>query len=423
MRPTQAGHLCFRSCVLLLLFCALPFVVSAQYQVYYWSNFEDGQFPPGTTPLGKDFKSAVHVMDYSQIQGVPREFRAGIAASETGRHGLMIRADPAQHITGLGVGLILDRDRLGAEGRALYQADFFIPAADMTLPNVAVLAMEPPEPGKNTPKAFYRFGIALNRALYFSTMVQTEAEARLYVQDRSYLEKITRPGWHRFAIVFRGPTTIHCYIDGIEMPFSPIEEPTFRKLQVGIMVADKEKAYDCFVDNLSIQWATEDAPLPDSPYAEGWVPKIGNPAQVASGPADAAPSTAATGTASPGAPKATAAEEPILWYDPATGYEKATAAKKPLMVCFYAPRIPATQTLSQIFDTHPSAQAFLRQHVLAQIDINQLQGGELAKRFLVFKVPTIIQIGPDGQEKARATFARDDTWETFHAKLQAKPAP
>jgi hypothetical protein len=205
-----------------------------------------------------------------------------------------------------------------------------------------------------------------------------------------------------------------------------VEEPNFRKLQVGIMVADKTYSYDCFVDNLSIQWAAEDAPLPDSPYAGGWVPKIGNPAQTPTGPA-ADPVASASGDTRAAAPSATAAaptaEELILWYDPVTAYDKAVTAKKPMLVCFYAPRIPATQTLSQIFDADPRAQAFLRQHVLAQIDINQLQGGELAKRFLVFKVPTIIIIGADGKEKARATFARNDTWETFQPKLQGNPAP
>ena len=47
---------------------------------------------------------------------------------------------------------------------------------------------------------------------------------------------------------------------------SPVEEPSLRKLQVGLMLVESKNHYSCYADNLSIQWSPENVPLPDSPW-------------------------------------------------------------------------------------------------------------------------------------------------------------
>ncbi|MFH0793665.1 MAG: hypothetical protein V2A74_06485 [bacterium] len=400
-----------RSILALSLFFAITLPLRAQYEVYQWANFEDGQWPSGTRPVGPNFANSVRIVDLTKLPNMPAAFREGIAGSETGRYGLMLDSNPqTHHITGLGVGVMLYRGKLGQHGKALYQADFFIPPTGYSLPSLAVLAMEPPPVGSTEPSNFYRFGITKNRNVYFSRIMQGEATPTVYVQDVRFTNEMPRPGWHRFAIVFDGPETIHCYVDGREPSFSPVTESTFPNLQVGILLADQDNAYSCFVDNMSIQWTVEDVPLPDSPWAGSWTGVT-----QATVPRPGVAVVQPTQTATAGTPG-----KEITWYDTDTAWGKVTATQTPMLVYFQAPRIPATRSLEQIFATNTDAQALLGRHVPVKIDVNQLAGGTYAQRFNVFRVPTLIVFDPLGKETARATFVVGDTWDSFKAKLGAK---
>lgn len=391
-----------------LFFFLLIFVVSlpasptfAQYQVYYWANFEDGKLPAGSTPLGKFYQTSVSVVDLNLIPGMPPAFRGGIAATETGRYGLNLKAAPEIWISGLATGVILNRDALGTTGRALFQADFYLPPSNEVLPSLAVLAMEPLPPGVHSPQSFYRFGLTLNRMIYFSYVVMNEPTARVFKFDNQFLKTLPRPGWHRFAIVFEGTSRIRFFVDGKEPAFSPVEEPSLRKLQVGVMVADKENTYQCFVDNLSIQWTPQDVPLPDSPYASSW----GSPAT----------STLIRPTPSPVSGSST-----LVWLDYNTAFTQLPYKNTKRLLYFQAPRLPITAQVEKIFATNPSAQEFLRKYTLVKIDVNQLQGGTLAQQYSVFKVPTLILIDETGREISRAIIWNFDDWNSISAKLKAK---
>jgi len=378
----------------------LPQIGFSQYQVYYWANFENGSLPQDHIPLGVAFQNVIGIADYSKLTGMPAEFHSGKAASETGKYGLILRSDPKIWMTGLGVGVILNRDQLGARGRALYQADFFVPGGSVPLPSLAVLAMEPPFPGEKIPKSIYRFGMTKAFRMYFSYVIRGTEEATMYKEDRVFSEKMPRPAWHRFAIVFEGPNTIRCYVDGNELSFSPIQEPTLRKLQVGLMLADKEYSYTCYADNLCIQYTPQDVPLPDSPYLASWEKK-------------------------PSQPQTTIIQPPTIetafvWLDPDTAWQQSSVTQSSMLVYFHAPKIADTLRLNQIFETDKKAQDFLRKYILVKVDVNQLQGGMIAQKYRVFKVPTIIIFNPNGTEKLRAIFGKNDTWGTLSAKLSGK---
>ncbi len=404
--------------------CCMAFAAreaAAQYQVYQWANFETGVLPPGTTLLGNNPERFIRIQDNNAPGQPPAGYREPIAARETGKYSLALRSDPQNWITGLAVGVILDRELLGARGRALYQADFFIPAEPAFMPNLAVLAMEPLAPGDTTPRSFYRFGLTRpkgstgKRIFYFSHVVYDPTEQRqadYFVQDRDFPDQIPRPGWHRFSIIFEGQSTIRCYVDGRELSFSPIEHDTLKKLQVGILLADKDDAYECFLDNMSIQWTNEDVPLPDSPYAVSWgdapPPTVGLMAAAqglpSQGPA-AAPQATAAAAAQPAA-----SQGAILWHDTNSGWIEASASGKPMLVYFHAPRVRATAELNQIIQTDPAAQAFLRKVVPISVDVNQLQGGALARQFTVFRVPMLLLMNTEGKELARSQFTSGMKW-------------
>jgi len=432
---------------LLALAVALP----AQYQVYQWASFEDGRLPADAAPIGKQFQQSVAVVDLNSVAAtMPPEFRAGKSSSETGRFGMALNHGKDFWFNGAASGVTMDRGALGATGRALYQADFYLPPSDEPLPNLAVCAMVPMQPGEDRPNTFYRFGITKNKIVYFSYVTLGETTAKVFQADGAMALRLGRPGWHRFAIVFEGEETIRCYVDGQEASFSPLKEASLRQLQVGIVLIDsdlKDGTYTAYADNLSIQWTTEDVPLPDSPYlAPGQAPatvltmasplatpSLAAPAQaVTSIPAPTpagggntyswGQATSATPTPSPvpsAAPisNAPANTAPIQWYEAEDGWALASNEKKPMIVYFQAPRLPATIRLNEIFQSDPEARGYVNRYIPVIIDVNQLQGGMYASYLNVTRVPTLIVFDGAGKETGRATFTARDSWSAVVQQL------
>lgn len=408
--------------LLTILFLFMSQSLFAQYQVYYWADFEKGTFPPEAVPIGLSFNKRAAIVNLDLERNLPLEFRSTVAAKETGKYALKLTSlpvdtgnqkEPKDYITGIAFKVVLDRDKLGANGRALYQADFFVTEPAKKFPSLAVLAMGPLPPGDPTPKSFYRFGMTKSSWLYFSYVLIDSLEANVFKHDEKMHSQIPRPGWHRFAIVFEGRENIRFYIDGNELPFSPIQEPTLRKLQVGIMLADPDDTYSCYIDNASIQWTPQDVPLPDSPYAPTWKGYIPPPTtNIVSAP-KTTKTQAPTGQASQGQ----SAPVNITWLEPNVAWENSLSSSKPMLIYFHAPRIKATLNLNTLIETNPTAKSYLSKYSLAKIDVNQLQGGKYAERFNIFKIPTFIVLDKSGKEVARAIFKQNDTWETFIAQL------
>lgn len=400
--------------LLVMTLGALP--AGAQYQVYAWYNFDSGRLDANALPIGTDVANRALVVPYSSIPGAPQGFADQTAGIENGPAGLLLKtnsqAAAGYYAIGMASNVILQRSRLGKSGRALFQADFYIPPAPGPAPSLAVLAMDPLQKGKTKPSSFYRFGIAANRDVYFSLWVPGETEAKIYKSDRTMMNQMPRGAWHRFAIVCEGEQNIRCFVDGRETSFSPIQDTSLQNLQVGVMLADKNNDYDAYVDNLSIQWTHEDVPLPDSPWAWTWPggpPKPRIFSSVAMGGGDESPYPSATST--PGA-----APSEITWLDTATGWQRSQANNKPMLVYFQAPRLESTRQMEQLMQSE-AARSFLTRHTCVKVDVNQLQGGTYAEKFNIFKVPTLIVFNMQGQEAGRAVFNRNDTWQSFVAKL------
>lgn len=400
---------CLHKCVIpifVILILSIYFPVPAQYQLYNWINFEKNKMPDSAVMLGNYYQKSLNVVDYSNVPNMPPQFHGGSYAREVGNYGLQLKGHPDIYIAGVADNIVLDRDRLGQRGRALYQADFYMPMPDKPFPSLAVLAMEPLPPDKQTPQVFYRFGFTRNRFLYFSMVVSGEEEARIFVNDTEFMNSIPRPGWHRFAIVFEGPNVIRCYIDGKEPSFSPLDESTIRRMQVGILLAERDDEYMCYVDNLSIQWTPEDVPIPQSPYLFSWGEGVPDQRSRPFQPVTSAQTPDASST------------NKIQWYETSSGWSLSQSTKRPMFVYFHAPNVPAVQKLDRIFQSNPSAISLVNQYVPIKIDVNQLAGGDLARKFRIFKYPTVVILNHLGKETDRAIFGSFDTWDSFSGKFK-----
>jgi hypothetical protein len=312
-------------------------------------------------------------------------------------------------MTGLAVGGVLDRKTLGPKGRALFQADFYV-EADGKFPSLAVLAMSAPEPGeKNIPtlhKAFYRFGMTLGSRLFFSCVIPGAATAPIFLQDPNLIKSMPRPGWHRFAIACEGPDTLRCYLDGREAEFSPIKEASISKIMVGLILADQKESYQAYADNLSIQVSADAPSLPASPYENGWSKMAGPSAKAKqSGVNLDAPMAATTNLASD-------------WLEPLAAWDKAKTTKQPMLLYFYAPGVERINKMNDILNNDPKAKAYISSHACARVDVNQLEGGSIAKKYNIFKVPALLVISSDATQAKRVTPGPNDNWDAIAAQLK-----
>lgn len=383
----------------------------AQYQVSEWANFEDGKLPTNITTIGGNWQQRMTVVSPTAVTDQPASFQD----PEVGNGVLKLEVHPnannaASWQLGLAVGDVIDRSKLSATGRALFQADFYIPD-DGHFPSLAVMAMEPPKNAVNNhvesiSGSFYRFGMTKDNRLYYSQVVPGDATARKFEQDTNLIKQIPTPGWHRFALVCEGPDTLRCFVDGREAGFSPIKDNAMKSIMVGLLIAEQDRSYTAYADNISIQMSDDAPALPASPYDKGWSVAAGSSAKASGAGVSTAVPTANVTTA-------LAAE----WLPPVQAWQKAQQDKKGLLLYFYAPGVQRVEKVNQMLASDAGAKAYMTKHACARVDVNQLEGGSIAKKYGIFKVPTFLVISPDAQQYKKATPGQNQTWAEIEAQL------
>lgn len=355
-----------------------------QYIVHSWESFEEGTIPP-TLRLGHDADAkSFSVLSYIAPE-YPKELTAGVAQRECGRFGLLFQPRSKHLNLSILSPTSLNRDRLGATGRALYQMDVFLPAPGVSVPNTALLAYAPDADMKGF--VMYRFGLGEGGSrVYFAYAHNTEAPLRYERQDIKAL-KLSRPGWHRFQIIFHGRDQISFAVDGKTTSFSPQTEGTIRNLTPGIMTASTEgKQAPVLVDNLSIQWTPTDAPPPESPW------------------------TAKTETVGDAGSSFFAANPGVTWLeDPTQAWAIGQQQKRPVLVMFYSPNIGPYRYLLSIDPKTAAVRDKLSRYVLVRVDANQLGGGTLAQRFQVSQIPTLMIVDTNGKTDRKLTVLNNRT--------------
>lgn len=354
------------------------------YNIHTWESFESGM--PTNLALGHQADSTSAMLFPYATPGTAPEIRAGVAALECGSFGLGIFPSAEKKHLSVFSPASLDRTRLGEKGRALYQADLYLPAEGQPVPFFALLAAVP-TPDNKLSYQIYRFGIMEGgKKLFFSYIVDEKTPPTIFEMQSLKEFPLKRPGWHRFQIIFAGQEKIVCAVDQVPTKFSPIVEGSLKKLNPGLMVTYSKDPTPCLADNLSIQWSPEDVPLPVSPWVTRPVEKgthlIGN-------------------------------GSPLQWFDdPKQGWKVASAQKRPMLVMFYSPNVIPYQYLQSICPSDDATRDFLAQYVLIRVDANQLAGGTLAQKMKVQRLPTLMLLGPKGAEINRVSIMRGETkWE------------
>ncbi len=368
----------------MLFLLSIPAAVPAQYTIHTWESFEQGRIPQNLF-LGHDANDqSVRVLPL-QGAGVPPRLTAGVAAVECGRGGLLFQpSDETPHLS-LFSPVSLNRRQLGQNGRALYQADIYLPAPGQPVPNVSLVAHGLASDGSTTYR-FYRFGVLEGGERVFFSFTDNEPQPTIYHSQLLAELGLERPGWARFQIIFIGQDQIFCAVNGEPTSFSPIAENTHQVLNAGLMVTSPELGAPAIADNLSIQWTPRQAPLPESPWKTL--------------PADAT---------SPNTTPFETGREVVWLTNPSEAWQRAASQRRPLLVNFTVPNISPTRYLNGLAPNTGEVHELLNRFVLLRIDANQLQGGTLAQRFDVVRTPTLLVLGPDGKEDRRVTVIPNQT--------------
>lgn len=258
---------CFAT-LLILTASASP----AQYRMQSMQDFETGGtlgLPEGllhghnSTPLTTRIMALSDAVEKGIITGEPNADILG----EKVLHFAPVEEEPHLSVV---YNAYLNREKLGSKGVALMQVDVYLPATGVNHHTVSILASaHDPEYGKSKRGyRFYRLGMQTDR-VYFS-FTNAKASPDIYHRQDIGDFNLTRPGWHRLQMAFHADGNIHCYIDGNEANFSPIQETTLMEVNPGIMVTRyMESEGVMLTDNLSMMWSGDpDAPLPLSPWRD-----------------------------------------------------------------------------------------------------------------------------------------------------------
>lgn len=389
-----------RPFVLAASFFLIVMRLPGQYHVESWENFESGHFPETLERTHKSTADNTRVVEYATLNN-PDLLRHP-APRECGRHGLLFQTNGTERFLGVTSGIALLRNRLGEKGRALYQADIFLGGEKITNSTLSVLAIIGAGKVRNTIKdtwTFYRLGILQNEKIFFSYSNQ-KPQPIVYLHEPLDTLLAQPTGWHRLQIIFEGQNTILGCMDGRTTRFSPIAEGTIENLQAGIMVTSPADApMTCIVDNLSIQWTPEDVPLPDSPWINGSAAALGNPDAGALLSASSAPSLP------PAAGRFGEAATATWHTEPDEAWARAARQQRPLLLLLYAPKNTNSQLLfNQVLERDETLMHVLKEFVCLKVDVNQLRGGMIARKFGVFRVPAFIVLGPDGQPRGQIMY-------------------
>jgi hypothetical protein len=391
----------------MFLFFSVAGISQAQFQVYTWENFEKGRFPENLKWSHNAREQNVNVFDYSSVSTLPG-IQEAPAPTECGNFGLRFDTiGGADEILKVVSNVTLDRKNLGVSGKSLYQADIFIPQNNANFPYTVAILAELSDPANPEIYSFYRLGVVKGERVFFSYTNKTY-EPIIYLQTFFTDLKLKIPGWHRLQIIFEGQEDIICAIDGRPLPFSPIKESTLDKLHAGFMCSSSSELASpkgfCFVDNLSIQWTTENLALPDSPWTYSMAPE------------------AKTEFINPLSP--IMVQSQLNWLSsPEDAWQESVTKKQPLLTLFYAPHVKAYLNLEQFINGNTSAQNLIKQFVLLRIDINQLRGGTLAQHFNVNKVPCLMVIAPDQNVKTKEYYRTESDWPAIAQNLPKSLTP
>jgi hypothetical protein len=381
----------------LLALSALSTAAPANYQSLFLQDFEGSEWPAKLTHGHNSSPYTTQVIAFGTKD--PVSILGNGADAYVGRQAL--RFQPLQDDPHLSVinQSILSRQRLGADGAAMYQVDFFLDEETGTNPRVALLAQasDPVASGNSKSYRFYRFGLDEKGRVYFSFTNETPTPV-IFTHDSIATYDLKRPGWHRFQMIFKGQDEIYCAIDGQTTSYSPIRESTLNYLAAGIMVTRTPGGDDptIYADNLSIHWTNDkNAPLLGSPWSGGSSPETG---------------------------KVQWNTPTLTWLTSASdAWKEAQKTKRVMFVLFHDDNALRNESLAKLLST-PEAEQVLSRCTLLRINMSEPAGMKIAESYNITVAPVLMVAGSDGRPMTQTSVAMEanPTWDQVYAQLRTQ---
>ncbi len=289
--------------------------------------------------------------------------------------------------------MVLNRDRLGAQGAALFEADFFL--THQVNHTVAILASAYDENyGNSSGYRFYRFGIQGDR-VYFSFTDNTPSPVIYHRQDLADFG-LAKPGWHRLQMSMHSDGNLYCYIDGIQTNFSPISETTLNAISPGLMVTRyNNSSGKILCDNVRVSW-TQDAtaPLPPTPW--------GN---------------------STGGENAASIEwdrTGLVWHTTmSSAWQASKESNKPILVYAHDNQLEPTESGLKLLES-PDASALIEHVELLRLNSIQQDSQVILSRLSINQYPSLTVVKPDGTPFSRVNLAEVSDWQSIQTILTGK---
>ncbi|MEQ8819560.1 MAG: hypothetical protein RLY93_04900 [Sumerlaeia bacterium] len=380
----------------LLLLLAVP--CYSQYKQFAIQDFEDPQknWPDilvhghHSTPL------TTRLLDWPSSDYGPG-LAEGAAADVIGGYGLELRPLETDPHLSVMFKRALNRQKLGPNGAALFQVDFYFPEDTASHPTMAILGNASDDTGRGGYR-FYRFGIDRDR-IYFS-FTNGKSSPDIYLRQPLSEFNLPTPGWHRLQMIFNGQEEILCAIDGQITSFSPIKDATLSVLEPGVMVTRPKEGGEkaVYADNLEIMWTANAA---DDPPVAPWLLQNTSSLPVRGLQAN-------------------------LWnlggfewtLSPSEAWKQANEESKVIFAVFHGDDQAANEEVMKILSAE-DAKFILSQCVPLRVDVGTNSGQVFAQRYSLGEFPSVAVIRVDGRMTNSVHIQTDSgiEWTGLYQKL------
>ncbi len=120
--------------------------------------------------------------------------------------------------------------------------------------------------------------------------------------------------------------------------------------------------------------------------------------------------------------KASGVSVPAMeWLKPEEAWQQAqSAGKQGMLLFFYAPNVEHAEQLSELIESNGAARNCLSKYACSRVDVMDAAGGTIAKKYGVFKVPTLLVISSDAKSFKRVSPDLADNWQKIETQLKAR---
>ena len=116
--------------------------------------------------------------------------------------------------------------------------------------------------------------------------------------------------------------------------------------------------------------------------------------------------------------KATASA--INWLSPTQAWAQAQAKQQAMLLFFYSPKVAEAEKMNMLIEAGSDAKSLLSKYACSKVDVSQIDGDVIAKKYEIYKVPTLLLIQPDAKSFKKLMPSPSEPWQQIQVQLTAK---